>query len=106
MKTNSVVNSVVALLSELVVVFVTLTFINAAFDTINGPVVIAAQRALEINNINNVLIWGQGENEDKPREAFAQTIKMRNLSLEAKYLANTYFFETLVGIQRAEEGVA
>jgi hypothetical protein len=75
-------------------------------DTMNGPVVIAAQKALENGNVNLVLIWVQKEDEAAIREVFTKTIAVRKLSLDAKKLADMYFFETLVRIHRAGEGVA
>ena len=75
-------------------------------DTMNGPVVIAAQKALEIGNVNLVLIWVQKNDEAVIKDAFTKTLAVRKLSPEAKKLADMYFFETLVRIHRAGEGVA
>ncbi len=81
---------------------------NIAFghcDTMNGPVVIAAQKALETGNVNLVLIWVQKNDEAVIKDAFTKTLAVRKLSPEAKKLADMYFFETLVRIHRAGEGV-
>ena len=75
-------------------------------DTMNGPVVIAAQKALETGNINLVLIWVQKSDEPIINDAFTKTLAVRKLSPEAKKLADMYFFETLVRVHRAGEGVA
>jgi hypothetical protein len=75
-------------------------------DTMNGPVVIAAQKALEIGNVNLVLIWVQKDDEATIKDAFSKTLGVRKLGPEAKKLADMYFFETLVRIHRAGEGVA
>ncbi|MEM2786610.1 MAG: DUF6448 family protein [Candidatus Nitrosotenuis sp.] len=75
-------------------------------DTMNGPVVIAAQKALETGNVNLVLIWVQKADEGVIKDAFTKTLNVRKLSPEAKTLADMYFFETLVRIHRAGEGVA
>jgi hypothetical protein len=75
-------------------------------DTMNGPVVIAAQKALETGNVNLVLIWVQKGDEAIIKDAFTKTLDVRKLSPEAKKLADMYFFETLVRIHRAGEGVA
>jgi len=75
-------------------------------DTMNGPVVIAAQKALETGNVNLVLIWVQKDDEGVIKDAFTKTLNVRKLSPEAKKLADMYFFETLVRIHRAGEGVA
>ncbi|MEW6510188.1 MAG: DUF6448 family protein [Bacteroidota bacterium] len=73
-------------------------------DTMNGPVVIAAQKALDSGNVNLVLIWVQKKDEAEIRESFNKTLAVRKLGPEAKKLADMYFFETLVRIHRAGEG--
>jgi hypothetical protein len=73
-------------------------------DGMDGPVVEAAQKALEASNVNLVLIWVQQVDEAEVRKAFAQTLAVRKLSAEAQALADRYFFETLVRIHRAGEG--
>jgi hypothetical protein len=73
-------------------------------DGMDGPVVKAAQKALEIGNVNLVLIWVRKADETEIRNAFAQTMQIRKLSPEAKALADRYFFETLVRLHRAGEG--
>src|SRR5690606_820862 len=75
-------------------------------DTKDGPVVAAAIKALEENNVNYVLIWVPAADEPEIREAFERTTKVRTLGPEARALADDYFFETLVRIHRAGEGVA
>jgi hypothetical protein len=73
-------------------------------DGIDGPVVKAAQKALETGNVNLVLIWVQKNDESEIRNAFQKTLAVRKLSPQAKELADMYFFETLVRIHRAGEG--
>jgi hypothetical protein len=73
-------------------------------DTMDGPVVKAAQRALATRNINLVLIWVQKKDEPEIKERFRQTLAVRRLSREARKLADNYFFETLVRLHRAGEG--
>jgi hypothetical protein len=80
------------------------TPVFAHCDTMNGPVVKAAQKALETGNVNLVLIWVQKKDEAELIEAFKKTLAIRKLSPEAKQLADMYFFETLVRIHRAGEG--
>ena len=80
---------------------------SAAFahcDGLDGPVVIAAQRALDSGNANPVLIWVQKKDEDAIRDAFQKTLAVRKLDPKAKDLADRYFFETLVRVHRAGEG--
>jgi hypothetical protein len=73
-------------------------------DGMDGPVVTAAQNALETGNVNRVLIWVQQQDEAAITEAFQQTLAVRTLSPAVKELADRYFFETLVRIHRAGEG--
>ena len=73
-------------------------------DGLDGPVVKAAQRALETRNPALVLIWVQDKDEREIRTAFAQTLAVRELSPQAKELADRFFFETLVRVHRAGEG--
>ena len=73
-------------------------------DGMDGPVVKAAQKALEIGNVNLVLIWVQKADETEIRNAFAQTMQVRKLSPEAKALADRYLFEALVRLHRVGEG--
>lgn len=73
-------------------------------DGVDGPVVKAAQRALETGNVNLVLIWVEKNDEHEIRNAFQKTLAVRKLSPQAKELADMHFFETLVRIHRAGEG--
>lgn len=75
-------------------------------DTRNGPVVLAAQEALKTNNVNLVLIWVQKNDENIIKEAFQNTIDLRKISPAVRQTVDNYFFETLVRIHRAGEGVA
>ena len=73
-------------------------------DGLDGPVVKAAQRALETRNPALVLIWVQEKDEREIQTAFQQTLAVRELSPQAKELADRFFFETLVRVHRAGEG--
>ena len=65
----------------------------------------AAQKALETGNGNPVLMWVQRQDEAEITEAFQKTLAVRQLSPEAKELADRVFLrETLVRIHRAGEG--
>ena len=80
---------------------------NTAFahcDGLDGPVVEAAQRALDSGNPNLVLIWVQKRDEKEIRAAFEKTLAVRKYGSQARELADLYFFETLVRIHRAGEG--
>lgn len=78
---------------------------EAHCDTLNGPVVKAAQKALETGEITPLLKWIPVDDEETLRETFRHTLAVRKLGREARQLADGYFFETLVRIHRAGEGV-
>ena len=73
-------------------------------DTLDGPVVAAARKALDSGNVNLVIIWVQKKDEADIRNHFQKTIAVRKAGGPAKELADMYFFETLVRIHRAGEG--
>ena len=75
-------------------------------DGMDGPVVKAAQEALTKNDVNLVLIWVGKSDEPEIRRAFDRSVAVRALGLQAKELAEAYFFETLVRLHRAGEGAA
>ena len=74
-------------------------------DTKNGPVIIAAKEALKISNVNLILIWVQKKDESIIKEAFQKTVDLRKISPAVQLAVDKYFFETLVRIHRAGEGV-
>lgn len=86
------------------VLFIVSSTASAHCDGLDGPVVKAARRALETHDANLVLIWVQKKDEAEVRQVFQATLAVRNLSPEAKELADRYFFETLVRLHRAGEG--
>lgn len=75
-------------------------FVFAHCDTMEGPVIQAAKKALETGNIDLVLIWVQKENEAEIKKAFQKTLTERKLNPQA----DMRFFGTLVRIHRAGEG--
>ena len=79
---------------------------SAHCDGLDGPVVQAAQKALETGNANLVLIWVQKQDESEIKKAFQKTLAVRKLNPQARELADMYFFETLVRIHRAGEGAS
>lgn len=78
--------------------------IAAHCDGLDGPVVKAAVKALETDNVNLVLIWVKKEFEVEIKNAFQKTLIVRKLGSEAKEMADMYFFETLVRLHRLGEG--
>lgn len=104
MKRVLVLNIVTVISVLLLITFAGTNKVFAHCDGMDGPVVKAAQEALNTGNVNLVLIWVHKEDEDEIRDAFKQTQNVRKLSPEARQLADKYFFETLVRIHRASEG--
>jgi hypothetical protein len=73
-------------------------------DGLDGPVIVDAKKALESGDVDLILIWVQKKDEAEIRKVFQKALAVRKLNPEAKELADTYFFETLVRIHRAGEG--
>jgi hypothetical protein len=93
-----------------VVAFVLINFIFypvealAHCDGLDGPVVLAAKEALKTGDVNLILIWVQKDDESEISQAFNHVLKVRELGADARNLADTFLFETLVRIHRAGEG--
>jgi hypothetical protein len=73
-------------------------------DALDGPLITEARAALEANDVTPLLKWVRAEDEAEIREAFVRAIAVRKLGDDAKKVADTYFFETLVRVHRAGEG--
>jgi hypothetical protein len=78
--------------------------VNAHCDSMDGPVVNAAIKALDESNINYALIWVHPEQEVEVRIAFERAMNIRHLNEEVQEVADLHFFETLVRLHRASEG--
>lgn len=79
--------------------------VRAHCDTLDGPVVTTAKDALKKGDITPVLKWVKGDDEKEVKEVFQKVLIARKASPEAREIADRYFFETLVRIHRAGEGV-
>ena len=77
---------------------------RAHCDTLDGPVVNTARTALETGKIAPVLAWVRSQDETEIRQAFQKAIAARKLGPEARSVADTWFFETVVRVHRAGEG--
>lgn len=73
-------------------------------DSLDGPVVGAATRALESEDVDLVLPYVRQTAEHEVRDAFDLTMKARAQGAEAREVADRYFFETVVRLHRAGEG--
>jgi len=78
--------------------------VQAHCDTLDGPVVITARAALDRGDVTPILKWVRKEDESEIRTAFAKALAVRTKGPDARDLADTYFFETLVRVHRAGEG--
>jgi Family of unknown function (DUF6448) len=77
---------------------------RAHCDTLDGPVVKTARTALETGKVNPVLAWVRPQDEAEVKAAFTRALAVRKLGREARELADTSFFETVVRVHRAGEG--
>jgi uncharacterized protein DUF6448 len=73
-------------------------------DTLDGPLVTLAKKALEEKNVNLVLPWVRAEDATEIRHAFDHALSVRVLGPRARSLADRHFLETLVRVHRAGEG--
>jgi hypothetical protein len=80
--------------------------VMAHCDTLDGPVVAAARKALDSGNVNLILVWVQKKDEGEIRTMFQKARAVRKAGGQAKELADMYFFETLVRVHRMGEGAA
>jgi hypothetical protein len=73
-------------------------------DTMDGPVVKAAEKALGTGDLAHVLPWIRAQDEAEIGHVFEHTLRVRSLNDEARALADRFFFETVVRIHREGEG--
>jgi hypothetical protein len=73
-------------------------------DTLDGPVVSDARKALDTGNISHALVWVRADGEKEIRDVFNRALAVRKTDGQARELADAYFFETLVRVHRAGEG--
>jgi hypothetical protein len=97
-------NRFAAALCGLIFSAVTADTALAHCDTMDGPVVLDARTAIEKKDLTPVLKWIGPGDETEVRGAFARTLAVRDLSPDAKELADRSFFETVVRLHRAKEG--
>jgi hypothetical protein len=73
-------------------------------DSLDGPVVLAAKRALDARDPKLVLPYVKAEGESEVLHAFERTIAAHDGNPAANELGDLYFFETVVRVHRAGEG--
>lgn len=101
---NCFIETAVFILLALGMLLFTPQSAQAHCDTLDGPVVLTAMKALERGDVTPVLKWVKKENEGEIRDLFKKTLMVRSKGPEAKELADRYFLETLVRLHRAGEG--
>ena len=79
--------------------------VNAHCDTLDGPVIMAAKKALDEKNVNRVLIWVQKGDDKEITGAFNKALAER-VKDGKREAADREFFETLVRVHRAGEGAS
>ncbi|MBI5500909.1 MAG: hypothetical protein HY907_11755 [Deltaproteobacteria bacterium] len=79
---------------------------SAHCDTMSGPVITAAQQALETDDVDLVLVWVQPGDEAPIREEFEKAVAARRGGGAGAEEADRRFFEVLVRIHREGEGAA
>ncbi|HSD10886.1 MAG TPA: DUF6448 family protein [Candidatus Binatia bacterium] len=78
--------------------------VGAHCDGLDGPVVMAARKALDAGDVKLVLPWVPQRDEPEVERAFGEVRALREKTPEAKQLADRYFFETVVRLHRVSEG--
>lgn len=73
-------------------------------DTLDGPVVKDARRALENGDVTPALKWVKEEQEGEVQSAFNKALIKRTQNPESKDQSDMEFFETLVRLHRQGEG--
>ena len=104
MGNKGIINPMIAVALASAILLLAPTAAQAHCDSLDGPVVTAARKALESGNVNLVLIWVLKTDEADIRSAFKKALSIRKLNPQAKELADFYFYETLVRVHRAGEG--
>ena len=104
MRIDKIIHSFAWLVLVFGVTLLTPARVLAHCDALDGPVVKAAQKALDTRNPAFALIWVQANDEPEIRSVFEQTLAVRALGPQARELADRFFFETVVRVHRAGEG--
>jgi hypothetical protein len=73
-------------------------------DSLDGPVVVAARRALEEGRLEIVLPFVPAAGETEVAEIFERTMAIRGSSPAVGAVADRWFFENVVRVHRAGEG--
>lgn len=72
-------------------------------DSLDGPVVTAARKALDAGDVDVVAPYVHAEGEDEVRAMFEQVLPLHEQGGAAGEIADRLFFETVVRVHRAGE---
>ena len=75
-------------------------------DSMDGPVVTAARRALDAGDVRLILPFVQEDGEDEVQAAFHRAMAARDGNAAVNEVADLYFFDTVVRVHRRGEGAA
>src|SRR3546814_17387731 len=73
-------------------------------DSLDGPVVVAARKALEEGRVELVLPFVPADGEAEVTAVFDQSMAIRGASPAVSAVADSWFFDTVVRVHRAVEG--
>lgn len=73
-------------------------------DTMDGPVVMDAQKALELGDVTPVLKWVRADQENDVQSAFDGALATKDEDDAIRQQTEFAFFETLVRLHRESEG--
>lgn len=74
-------------------------------DTMNGPVATAARKALETGKFETIAIFAGEKQEKELRDGFRQCLAVYKMGGHGKKLAERYFVETAVRLNRQALGI-
>lgn len=78
---------------------------QAHCDRLNGPVAVAAKKALKTGNVSKALIWVGEQQAEELKAKFTQSLEVYNNGETSRQLAERYFMETTVRLHREAEGM-
>ena len=73
-------------------------------DALDGPIILAAKRAINDINVLHILPWVPAEAEQEVRDAFEDVMHAREQGPDLCAIADRWFFETVVRLHLQSEG--
>lgn len=78
---------------------------QAHCDRVNGPVAVAAKKALQTGDSAHALIWVTDQQADELKSIFEQSLEVYAKGGDSQELAERYFMESTVRLHRQAEGM-